>query len=142
MPTISKTNKKETITHRKCYPMSNAESVVEPVCDISPIEQTPCRPTYRINGKDIIAGSITKEHLAYDLVCETPASLTSIRARNAFVGMLVSVISENAVYMLTKAPLNIRDNWKKVSGDLDLYLTKKEFNASAMDISTLKEICK
>jgi hypothetical protein len=111
MPTF---NKRETIMYRKSTPCGNA-TIPSLRCTPEAEYIPPCIPRQRITGKDIVLGTITKDHLSYDLVCETKRDLLTIPAKKAFIGMLVTVINEKAVYMLTKAPINMSDSWEKVT---------------------------
>jgi Na+/alanine symporter len=65
-----------------------------------------------------------------------------IPAKKAFIGMLVTVIDEKAVYMLTKAPINMSDSWEKVTFAGGAYLTREDLNESYIREQKLLEILK
>lgn len=134
-------NRRETITFRKSTPCGNA--TIPPLrCTAEAEDIPPCIPHQRITGEDIVLGTITKDHLSYDLVCETKRDLLTIPAKKAFIGMLVTVIDEKAVYMLTKAPINMSDSWEKVTSAGGAYLTRDDLNESYIREQKLLEILK
>lgn len=75
-------------------------------------------------------------------VCKTANDLLTIPAKKAFIGMLVTVIDEKAVYMLTKAPINMSDSWEKVTSAGGAYLTRDDLNESYIREQKLLEILK
>lgn len=75
-------------------------------------------------------------------VCKTARDLLAIPAKKAYIGMLVPVIDEKAVYMLTKAPINMSDSWEKVTSAGGAYLTREDLNESYIREQKLLEILK
>lgn len=75
-------------------------------------------------------------------VCKTARDLLTIPAKKAFIGMLATVLDEKAVYMLTKAPINMSDSWERVTSAGGTYLTREDLNESYIREQKLLEILK
>ena len=73
-------------------------------------------PKRRITGSEIVLHSIVKDHLEFDIVVSRKSELYGIKQDGSFDGLLVSVTSEKAVYMLTDVKnITSEKAWTKIS---------------------------